>query len=122
MAVSFRGPRSPGPYVWDIICVSLLLSMSLVSSTVFRWVALEIDMYNITTFDTIFAYLAPFAPPPLQDVCLACSPHIRGTVILCPVYPAHFLFGHQWFGAGGRDAVCETIKSFIRFLAWRVRR
>ncbi|KAJ7047352.1 hypothetical protein C8F04DRAFT_1058516 [Mycena alexandri] len=66
MAVSFRGPRSPGPYVWDIICVSLLLSMSLVSSTICCW-----------------------------DVCLACSPHIRGTVILCHVHPAHFLFGHQ---------------------------
>ncbi|KAJ7039335.1 hypothetical protein C8F04DRAFT_1086494, partial [Mycena alexandri] len=59
MAVSFRGPRNPGPYVWNIICVSLLLSMSLVSSTVCCCqVALEINMYNITTFDTIFAYLS----------------------------------------------------------------
>ncbi|KAJ7017605.1 hypothetical protein C8F04DRAFT_1155332, partial [Mycena alexandri] len=59
MAVSFRRPRNPGPYVWNIICVSLLLSMSLVSSTVCCYqVALEINMYNITTFDTIFAYLS----------------------------------------------------------------
>ncbi|KAJ7021944.1 hypothetical protein C8F04DRAFT_1139524 [Mycena alexandri] len=78
MAVSFRRPRNPGPYVWNIICVSLLLSML---------VALEINMYNITTFDTIFAY--PFAAPLYRIDC------IRGTVILCPVHPAHFLFGHQ---------------------------
>ncbi|KAJ7041553.1 hypothetical protein C8F04DRAFT_1079220, partial [Mycena alexandri] len=89
----------------------LLLSMSLVSSTVFLWVALEIDMYNITPFDTIFAYLAPFALPPLQDVCLACSPHIWGTVILCPVHPAHFLFG--------RDAVHETIRALSDFWVGR---
>ncbi|KAJ7021309.1 hypothetical protein C8F04DRAFT_1063704, partial [Mycena alexandri] len=78
MAVSFRGPRSPGPYVWDIICVSLLLSMSLVSSTICCWVALEIDMYNITTFDPIFAY--PFAAP-LYRMCVWLVLRISGGLL-----------------------------------------
>ncbi|KAJ7019929.1 hypothetical protein C8F04DRAFT_1146228, partial [Mycena alexandri] len=79
MAVSFRGPRSPGPYVWNIICVSLLLSMSLVSSTVCCCqVALEIDMYNITTFDTIFAY--PFAAP-LYRMCVWLVLRISGGLL-----------------------------------------